>query len=615
VIQTSRNSPCPCGSGKKYKHRCGTPQKATTATATRESEFMRLVNSALGAHHQQQFDLAERLYGQALQIRPRDPGLLGLVGMAAYQQGRNKEALERIRVAIALEPNDARLHNYLAQVLDAEKRHQEAQIEFVKAVRLEPGYVEAWYNAGISLLHQGDPTEGGRALAQALRLAPEDEQIRLGLLEALYLERRLENAEHLALQMDAAANGSRELITLWRSAIHSAQGQKERAHELETKLEHVDSERLFTALMAVGRVAVIAGNMEEGERWLKWAIRLKPEAPAPYIELATSRKFTETDNAFVEQMNVLLTACPDDERHKLEFALGKVLTDLGNYDDSFIHYKAANDLIRKRIPDDEQALISRIDRTMEIFSKESFEALPHGCDSTVPILIVGTPRSGTTLTEQIISSHSKIAGGGELVYWSRVAPLVIDVSNTFTQELAERMSMEYLTLMRQVSRAAEHVTDKMPGNYEILGLIHTVFPNARIVHCRRHPVDACLSMYFQNFNYDHAYKFSLEGLAAMYEQYVRLMDHWRSVLPAGTMFETWYEDLVEDAERKSRELMDFLGLEWEESQLDFYKKERPVFTCSKWQVRQPIYKTSKERWRRYEEHLGPLLPLLKYAPH
>jgi hypothetical protein len=146
-----------------------------------------------------------------------------------------------------------------------------------------------------------------------------------------------------------------------------------------------------------------------------------------------------------------------------------------------------------------------------------------------------------------------------------------------------------------------------------LGLIHSVFPRAKLIHIRRHPIDACLSIYFQNFPDRHAYKWDLESLAFWYEQYQRLMAHWRSVIPPESLHEFWYEDLVTDTEGVSRQIMEFLGMEWESGQLEYYKQDRTVFTASKWQVRQPIYKSSTERWRRYERHLGPLLGLLKYA--
>jgi len=251
---------------------------------------------------------------------------------------------------------------------------------------------------------------------------------------------------------------------------------------------------------------------------------------------------------------------------------------------------------------------------MTAFSKQAVASLPAGNDSDLPVLIVGLPRSGTTLTEQIVSSHSQVAGAGEMDFWPRLAPQVLrNFPAGCTPAIFSQLAEGYWGLLRQESPTALRVTDKMPGNFNYLGLIHAVFPKARIIHVRRHPIDTCLSIYFQQFKDSHAYKWDLESLASYYEQYHCLMAHWRSVLPAGSIFELKYEELVEDTEGVSKRLMDFIGLDWEPGQLEFHMQDRAVFTASKWQAKQPIYKTSKERWRQYEKHLGPLLRLQEYA--
>jgi hypothetical protein len=271
-------------------------------------------------------------------------------------------------------------------------------------------------------------------------------------------------------------------------------------------------------------------------------------------------------------------------------------------------------LTRRIVRFDANEYVASIDRLIELFSTEQLPSMPAGSASDVPIIIVGTPRSGTTLTESIISSHTQVAGAGEMVFWGDSMPQVMEgFPDSYTPSLASRLASEYLQFMRLHSQTAQRITDKMPGNYMCLGLIHAVFPKAKIIHCKRHPIDACLSIYFQNFNVSQTYKYDLQSLALWYEQYQRLMAHWRSVLPPETLFDLQYEALVEDVEGESRRMMGFLGLDWEPGQLDFQKQERAVLTPSKWQVRQPIYKTSVERWRHYEKHLGPLLPLLKYA--
>ena len=222
-------------------------------------------------------------------------------------------------------------------------------------------------------------------------------------------------------------------------------------------------------------------------------------------------------------------------------------------------------------------------------------------------------RSGTSLTEQIIASHPDAFGAGELPYWGALPS--VDLHRGITGDIDSafigRIAAEYEQVLQHYSANASRVVDKMPGNYCWLGLIATVFPHARIIHTQRDPIDTCLSIYFQNFNSRSAYGTDLEDLAFYYREYVRLMHHWRSVLPPERFLEVPYEALTADQEGWSRRIIGFLGLEWNERCLEFHKTERKVGTASNWQVRQKIYQTSKARWRHYEKHLGPLLGLLE----
>jgi hypothetical protein len=229
-----------------------------------------------------------------------------------------------------------------------------------------------------------------------------------------------------------------------------------------------------------------------------------------------------------------------------------------------------------------------------------------------PLFIVGMPRSGTSLTEQIIASHPAAFGAGELRFWSNVGKqfkrevLMADFDEPFLTNVAADCLLD----LANYSTEALRVVDKMPGNVKFVGLIHAVFPNARILHTRRNPIDTCLSIYFQDFNAGHSYSNDLDDLAHYYREYHNRMMHWHSVLPPGVLLDVPYESLVEDQESWSRKIIDFIGLEWDDKCLSFHQTERKVGTASNWQVRQPIYKGSKERWRNYEKFVAPLLPLL-----
>jgi hypothetical protein len=225
------------------------------------------------------------------------------------------------------------------------------------------------------------------------------------------------------------------------------------------------------------------------------------------------------------------------------------------------------------------------------------------------------PRSGTTLTEQIIAAHPRVAGGGERGYWGQVRARINAGEIVLDQAGIEGIARDYLADLDTVvgAEAADRVTDKMPHNFLNAGLIHAVFPNARIIHVRRNPVDNCLSIFFQSFNDSHAYSFDLEELAAHYREYQRVMAHWRELIPKDRLFEFNYEDMVADQEGMSRRLIEFCGLEWDDACLSYYENERAVKTASIWQVRQKIYTSSLERWRNYKPYIAPLLMLLPDA--
>lgn len=232
----------------------------------------------------------------------------------------------------------------------------------------------------------------------------------------------------------------------------------------------------------------------------------------------------------------------------------------------------------------------------------------------MPLFIVGMPRSGTTLVEQILSSHPEIAAGDELAFWG-------DRAHTYRMSAAGQIdpawvgtaARDYQALLRGISSTARRVTDKRPQNLNVLALIHTVFPHARIIHCQRHPVDTCLSIYFQNFTRKMDFAFDLNDHAAYYRQYLRLMAHWRTVIPADRFLEVQYEDLVSDPEPISRKMIEFCGLDWDDVCLHPERNRRTVRTASVWQARQPVYRASVARWRNYEPWLGPLRELLPEA--
>jgi tetratricopeptide (TPR) repeat protein len=558
---------------------------------------------------------ATRLFEDALRLIPDDSGLMGMRGMLDLASGMPDEAERWVQKALRLSPDDSRLHNFLGQVYAGQAgsdRGIAAERAFARAVTLDPGFFEAWCNLGICLQKTHQMQEALDAFGRALALAPGDAPLHLALAEVHYLLGNLDEVEKLVRKPGVQQSTTGQL---WLAMVLRAQGRVPESEALEgAVLARSQIREVYPVLVKFGRTDVLVGNLDQAEYWLNKAISLDPSNPSALIALSETRKFKAEDRDLVQSMESLVVDQPMQAR-QMEFALGKIHNDLGDSDQSFLHYAKANEIARRTVEFDADRMRADTDRKIAQFSSDFFAHAAAGSDSNVPVLIVGTPRSGTTLTEQIVSSHSQVGGAGELSYWGRLGGYISDnLGARYTRDVAETLATGYLNILRGVSRDSLRVTDKMPGNFNSVGLIHAVFPNAKIIHCQRNPVDACLSMFFQNFNEGHAYKFSLEGLDVFYREYLRLMQHWRETLPEGTLYEIRYEDMVEDTEGESQKLMAFLGLEWEEGQMDFFKKERPVFTCSKWQVRQPIYKTSKARWKRYEKNLGPILGLLELYP-
>jgi hypothetical protein len=339
--------------------------------------------------------------------------------------------------------------------------------------------------------------------------------------------------------------------------------------------------------------------------------------------------FTPADQALTAEIEAALqdSRLEDSHRSLLHFALGKIFDDLAAYAQAIGHFDAANRLERfqekcvavfrpkprqnkgaeREGCFDRAGFAAAIDRLIGAFPPGAPPATA-ASRSELPVLIVGMPRSGTTLVEQILASHREVAAGGERDFWSRRSGWQDGRIGGFGARAAEAAIADYLGLLAGISPNAARVTDKMPYNFLFLGLIHRLFPEARIVHCRRDPLDTALSIYFTRFARGHAFASSRADIVFYYRQYRRLMAHWRIVLPAANLLEIDYESLVTDGDA-IRRLVAFCGLGWDEACLDFHRSARPVATASAWQVRQPLYRSSIGRWRHYAPWLGELRAL------
>jgi len=330
------------------------------------------------------------------------------------------------------------------------------------------------------------------------------------------------------------------------------------------------------------------------------------------------------------------TTLPD--KQNLNFAVGRMLDKSKRYDEAFSYYKHANDdqhmtfnslpavsfseIMTDEMPSFDGAQETEyVDTVIKSFSRETMQQLPRSSvESSRPVFIVGMPRSGTSLTEQILAAHPQVLGAGELGFIGKIFSTIWKLQAAEGTGLIRKLhelgenglsqhAHSYLEALAGMDQRAFFVTDKMPQNFQYLGLITLLFPRAHIIHCRRNPMDNALSIYFQQFSGFHRYATDLEDIGIYYRAYDRLMKHWESVIdiPIHTVH---YEDMVENQKATSRAMLDYCGIDWDDAVMEFYRSPRAVTTASYDQVRQPLYKTSRERWRNYEAHLERLKQIL-----
>lgn len=564
-------------------------------------------------------------FEKARALRPNDARVLYNLGTAFKGQDRLDEAADAYRQAVALNPDYAEAHNNLGSVLKAQGLAEQAEAAYLAALRSRPDYGLAHYNLACTYMDLGRVDAAAQAYTKTIELEPDNAKAYNDLGMVLLSQGRAQSAadafsnaiHHDPEWADAHSNLGLALGALGRldDAI--------KAHQAALRLEP----DFAVAHNNLGLAYMDKGDIEAAQRCYRKALELDPKLAQAYYNIAGTRRFGADDEAEIERMTAQLGApgLPDEALANLHFALGKVLDDRGSYDAAFEHYRQANRLKRKAGAFDAERHVAWVSQMIDIFDAALFERCGgFGDDSELPVFIVGMPRSGTTLVEQIISSHPQAYGADELTLMKEISarlPAKLHTDLTYPEcmplmnpEVARSSAAEYLTHLVDLGGDAIRVMDKMPTNFLHLGLIAVLLPRARVVHCRRDPLDVCLSNYFQQFAHGHFYSYDLADIAVYYREYRRLMGHWREVLPID-IFELQYEELVADQETISQRLIDYCGLPWDERCIEFHRAKRAVRTASNWQVRQPIYKRSSKRWKNYERSLGQLKRELGYQEH
>jgi tetratricopeptide (TPR) repeat protein len=504
------------------------------------------------------------------------------LGLACLEVGSLPDAIAALQRAVAINPRYADAYFRLGIALEKLGDIGGAIVAYDRATQLLPSLTEAWFRAGAVVYELGHRDEAIGCFRRAAATGGKARFGRLGKARALLTEGRNQEAEQVLRQTLALDP---------RNAM---------AHDL------------------LGNLLSEFGRFEEARECFQRAIAIAPLLAGCYYDLVRCRPITSEDDGLVQRMEAAL-ATPGLEaaqRLRLHLAIGKAAEDLKDYALAMRHFDAADDVRRAAAPFDSAAFSVEIDRMIARCTPELIARAPElGSRDATPVLILGMPRSGTTLVEQIVSMHPEVGAGDELHFWNERGAAWHRSGGTGNErEFLAQAAADYLGVLHEISPKAARVTDKMPFNFLWAGLIHLAFPRATVIHCRRAAVDTAVSIHQTHFHPSLAFPTGGAELVAYFRDYQRLMAHWRSVLPADHFLEVDYEELTREPEPIIRRIIADCGLAWHDGCLRPESNPRAVKTPSKWQTRQPIYRTSVARWRRYEHSLGPLRALVDVKP-
>jgi tetratricopeptide (TPR) repeat protein len=511
-------------------------------------------------------------------LEPSNPIIQHDLGLACLEAGRVPDAIAAFERAVTSNPRYADAYFRLGIALEKLGNIGGAIVAYDRATELLPSLTEAWFRAGALVYTLGHRDEAIGCFRRAAATGGKTSFGRLGKARALLTEDRNQEAEQV-LRKTLALDPENAL-----------------AHDL------------------LGNLLSEFGRFDEARDCFQRAIALAPLLAGSYYDLVRCRPVTSDDEGLLQQMEAALEtpSLEAAQRLRLHLAIGKAAEDLGDYALAMQHFDAADGVRRASVPFDSAAFSIEIDRLITRCTPEWIARARElgSCDAR-PVLIIGMPRSGTTLVEQIASMHPQIGAGGELNFWNeRGAEWHGSGAAGNEKPFLAKAAVDYLRVLHAIAPKAARLTDKMPFNFLWAGLIHLAFPRAIIIHCRRAAIDTALSIHQTHFHPGLAFPTGGAELVAYFRCYQRLMNHWRSVLPTDRFIEVDYEELTRAPEPAIRRIIAACGLAWHDACLRPESNPRAVKTPSKWQTRQSIYRTSVARWRRYEPWLGPLRALV-----
>ena len=586
------------------------------ANRTRSSRIAQWMSEAIGHFQANRLQEADALCRRMAETEPGESEIFNLWAAVLLQGGHPDAATQLLARAIELNGGIREYHHNLGNVLRDMGRFEEAAGAFQNALRIAPQAVDSCFELGLTLLDLDRPLDAAPVFKAAVVFAPNvtDGHFRLGFCQLRTGANRaaidaFRNA--LRCQPDLSDAHTNLAIMLRQEGDLDAALQSYRHSVVLRPDDPFIMSNLGDALKEVDQHEALTATLER-------TVRLAPHDAEFHYSLAMGGTYGR-DDWRLQALETLAETLPAQDRNgqiHVHFALAKAYEDIGEPDASFRHQEAGNALKRGDIKYDEGVFLRGVRRIKDAFTPDLVARLGGTGDSSpAPIFIVGMPRSGSTLIEQILASHPKTFGAGERPDLPLLARGLGPDGGPYFPEFVASMSRDdmralgasYVKGLRALAPSADRVVDKLLENFRLIGLIHCALPGARIVHARRDAVDTCLSIYSKLFTADIPYSYQLEELGRYWRAYDELMAHWRAVLPAGAFYDLDYEKLVADQEGETRKLLDFCGLDWDDAVLQFHKTKRVVRTASAQQVKKPLYSSSVGRWRPSPKELKPLM--------
>ena len=551
----------------------------------RKRKVRQLLAAASQAVSNGRDDVCLGLCREIERLWPECPEFLNLRGIMAARAGKAGEAEAWFRKAIEAAPRSYEYQKNLATLYANSKMAEKAVQSYRSALRLNPGSLEAALGLARGLMDLRQYEEAREALTDAQRKHAGNHDVLLGLAAT-------------SLHLHDEKSARRWLDEALRRFPDSVPALIQNANLLQSE-----------------------GDLEASERMLRRVLELEPEHVGAAVLLSNLRRFKDAeDEDFLLLRRLYEQASEGSEDYaRLCFAMGKSLERIGDYDAAFACFSKGNEARRREVSYDADAELAHLEEVMRHYAPEVLRRTSGISDET-PVFIVGMPRCGSTLVEQVLASHPDVAARGEWQGFEKAlaemqsadAPLTLEQITAFNTEQWREVGERFLTRLKDGFPDAGRITDKTLINTRLIGAIHCALPHARIVHVRRHPLDACWSLFKASLEgWEHGYIYSMGEIGYRYRAYLRLMAHWRQVLPEGVMLDLDYESLVADQEGQTRSLLEFCGLPWDERCLQFQKADTAVWTSSITQVRQSLYRDAVERWRHYEKHMEPLKRILE----